>query len=374
MTAFKPIPSEIRCAGDYATLAPQFIPEAAFAHLAAGSAQDRAAAANLGAFAACTITPRLLRDVTRGDTIVNLPGGAHPHPILLAPLAYQALYADGAELDTARAAGATETCLICSTLSSCTLEDIAAVAGPARWFQLYFQPQRDVTLDLVRRAERAGYGAIVLTLDTPVRVPSFKALRSGVPETRAGNLSSPFPEVSAPSPEPGQSGIFGGMMRHAPLWPDLDWLLAQTTLPLWIKGVMHPDDARALVQRGVTGIVVSNHGGRALDSAPASLAALPSIRAALGDAFPVLFDGGIRSGADIFKAIALGADAVMVGRLQAYALGVAGALGVAHMIRLLREELELCMALAGCASLADIRQADVRLRQAQPMETAGAPC
>jgi isopentenyl diphosphate isomerase/L-lactate dehydrogenase-like FMN-dependent dehydrogenase len=145
-------------------------------------------------------------------------------------------------------------------------------------------------------------------------------------------------------------------MQQAPRWDDLDWLLSQTALPVWVKGVLHPDDARALQARGVAGVVVSNHGGRGLDGAPASLHALPAVRQAVGKSFPLLFDGGIRSGTDVFKALALGADAVLVGRLQVYALSVAGALGVAHMLQLLRDELEICMAQAGCATLDDIRR------------------
>lgn len=148
--------------------------------------------------------------------------------------------------------------------------------------------------------------------------------------------------------------VFQGPMSEAPTWDDLDWLLEQTTLPVFTKGVLRADDARALEARGVAGIVVSNHGGRSLDGVPASLKALPRVRAAVGAGYPVLLDSGIRSGSDIFKAIAGGADAVLVGRLQLHALAVAGALGLAHLIRLLREELELCMALAGCATLADI--------------------
>jgi isopentenyl diphosphate isomerase/L-lactate dehydrogenase-like FMN-dependent dehydrogenase len=168
----------------------------------------------------------------------------------------------------------------------------------------------------------------------------------------AANLR-PEPAVQPPE-TPGDSRIFQGLMRAAPTWDDLAWLMAQTSLPVWVKGVLHPDDALALRAAGAAGIVVSNHGGRSLDGAPASLAMLPAVRAAVGDEYPLLLDGGIRSGTDIFKALALGADAVLVGRLQLYALSVAGALGVAHMIKLLREELEVCMALAGCATLDDI--------------------
>jgi isopentenyl diphosphate isomerase/L-lactate dehydrogenase-like FMN-dependent dehydrogenase len=148
-------------------------------------------------------------------------------------------------------------------------------------------------------------------------------------------------------------------MRHAPTWADVAWLKSQTSLPLWLKGVMDPGDARAAVESGADGIVVSNHGGRELDCALSSLSALPAIRAAVGADCPLLFDGGVRSGEDVFRAIALGADGVMIGRLQAYALAVAGALGVGHMIKLLREELEICMALAGCATLAEVAQARV---------------
>lgn len=155
---------------------------------------------------------------------------------------------------------------------------------------------------------------------------------------------------------PGESRVFQGIMRDAPTWKDLEWLMTQTSLPVWVKGVLHPDDARALQNMGVAGIIVSNHGGRSLDGAPASLDALPAIRAAVGTSFPLLLDSGIRSGSDIFKALALGADAVLIGRLQMYALSVAGALGVAHMIKLLCEELEICMSLAGCATLKEINR------------------
>jgi isopentenyl diphosphate isomerase/L-lactate dehydrogenase-like FMN-dependent dehydrogenase len=253
--------------------------------------------------------------------------------------------------------------MISSTLSSCPLEDVARVAGAQRWFQLYFQPDRGVTRELVARAEAAGYGAIVVTLDASIQVASLRAQRAGfvMPgDCVAANLSG----ATAPQAiEIGahESRIFQGLMRAAPTWADLDWLMNETSLPVWVKGVLHPDDARALQAAGAAGLVVSSHGGRSLDGAPASMAVLPAIRAALGDDYPLLLDGGIRSGSDVFKALALGADAVLVGRLQMYALSVAGALGVAHMVKLLCEELEVCMALAGCATIGDI-DADALIR------------
>jgi isopentenyl diphosphate isomerase/L-lactate dehydrogenase-like FMN-dependent dehydrogenase len=209
---------------------------------------------------------------------------------------------------------------------------------------------------LIRRAEEAGYSAIIVTLDASIQAASLRALRAGFrlpADCVPANLDATTVS-SLPVPDPQTSRIFQGVMKGAALWNDLEWLMAQTSLPVWVKGVMHPQDAMDLQSRGVAGVVVSNHGGRGLDGAPATLQVLPAIRAALGAAFPVLLDGGIRSGTDVFKALALGASAVLVGRLQLYALSVAGALGVAHMIKLLREELEVCMALAGCATLADI--------------------
>lgn len=361
------IPPEIRCAQDYEVTARRFMAAPTYEYVAGGSGRDATVAANLAAFARWSVYPRLLRDVTAGHTRLVLGGSELAHPVLLAPVAFQALAHAGGELESARAAHATDSCLVASTLSSCLLEDIARAAGPQRWFQLYFQPRRDDTCALLARAEAAGYGAIVVTLDASIQAASVRALEAGFrmpQDCVAGNLRG------QPSPEPfaaGGSRIFQGAMRDAPTWRDLEWLLAQTALPVWIKGVLHPDDARELQRLGVAGLVVSNHGGRGLDGAPASLDALPAVRAAVGAAFPLLLDSGIRSGADVFKALALGADAVLAGRLQMYALSVAGALGVAHMIQLLREELEVCMALAGCATIGEIGRGAL-------IERTGNPC
>lgn len=363
IAALNQIPADIHCAQDYELLAPRFIATPTFAHIAGGSGHDVTVDANRAAFAEWSVWPRLLQNVTAGHTCLNLFGREFPHPILLAPVAHQQLVHPRGELETAHAAAAMNSCLISSTLSSFSLEDIASTAASDKWFQLYFQPQREITLDLLRRAEQAGYTAIVVTLDAPIQAQSLRSRRAAFAmpvECVPANLQN------YPAPQPvglqyGQSRILQGMMSEAPTWQDLEWLLSQTSLPVLVKGVLHVDDALELRARGAAGLVVSNHGGRTLDCAPASLRALPAIRAAVGGDYPLLLDSGIRSGTDIFKALALGADAVLIGRLQIYALSVAGALGVAHLLKLLREELEICMALAGCATLSDISQAALEI-------------
>jgi isopentenyl diphosphate isomerase/L-lactate dehydrogenase-like FMN-dependent dehydrogenase len=340
------------------------MPAPSFAYIAGGSWQDQTLAANRTAFSKWSVYPRLLCDVTQGHTRLHLLNRDFFHPIFLAPVAYQKLAHPQAELETARAAEVMQSCMVTSTLSNTSLEDIAAVSSGDKWFQLYFQPSRVATLDLLNRAQAAGYSAIIVTVDASIRTPSLSAVRAHfhMPEDCVAVNVQNYDVPSTPAITAGQSRVFNGAMCEAPTWADLEWLLSQTSLPVIVKGVLHPQDAQKIKTMGCAGIIVSNHGGRSLDGAPASIDCLAKIRAAVGDDYPVLFDGGIRSGLDIFKAIALGADAVLIGRLQVYALSVAGALGVAHMLRLLREELELCMALAGCENLSDIRNTQLELQ------------
>ena len=364
LSALNYIPADIQSANDYELLAPRFIPAPSFAYIAGGSGQDQTLIANRTAFSAWAVCPRLLCDVTQGHTRLHLFNREFAHPIFLAPVAYQKLAHPQAELETARAAEVMESCMVSSTLANTSLEDIAAAGSGEKWFQLYFQPSRAATLDLLHRAQAAGFSAIVVTVDASIRTPSMSAVRAHfqMPDDCVAVNVQRYDVPTAPGITAGQSRVFNGAMHEAPTWVDLEWLLTQTSLPVIVKGVLHPQDAQKIKTMGCAGIVVSNHGGRSLDGAPASINCLARIRAAVGDDYPVLFDGGIRSGLDIFKAIALGADAVLIGRLQVYALSVAGALGVAHMLKLLREELELCMALAGCTSLSDIRNTTLELQ------------
>lgn len=347
------------CLADMAEAAGRHWGAGLTAHIEEGGGEDQTQQANEAAFDRLRIWPRVLADVRQGHTALTLLGEAFVHPILLGPLAYQcALHRDG-ELATAEAAAAMDAGMVLSTLSSCSLESVAAQLPARKWFQLYFQAQADDTLRLVRRAEAAGYSALVVTVDVPVHGVRRRSQQAGfvMPDlVRAVNLTG----MSAPQThylQAHDSVIFQGHMALAPRWDSIVWLQQQTALPIILKGILHSQDAVQAKSLGVAGIVVSNHGGRALEGSPASLAVLPQVRAAVGDDFLLLLDGGVRRGSDVFKALALGAQAVLLGRPQAYGLGAAGALGVAQMLRLLREELELTMALAGCATLADISAA-----------------
>jgi len=357
------LPKDLVSVADYERLAPEFIDAATLAYIAGGSGIESTLHANRAAFEQVRIYNRLLTDCSSGTTDLTLFGQAFRHPILLAPVAYHKLVHPDGELATAQAAQALEAGMVVSTLASCTLESIAAELGASsnKWFQLYCQPNIANTLDLVRRAEAAGYQAIVVTLDTPIQPVSRRVAHAGFSlpaDIGAINLHTyekPAPRALTPQ----QSIIFQGMMAEAPTWKTLSALLNETSLPVIVKGVSHPGDAVKLLELGVAGLVVSNHGGRALDCTPASLHLLPEIRRAAGQQVPVLLDGGIRSGYDVFKALALGANAVLIGRPQLYALAVAGALGVAHMLKLMRDELEICMALAGCPTLDSIHTESV---------------
>jgi 4-hydroxymandelate oxidase len=350
------LPPSLLSAGDYESLAAEFIDAPTLAWIAGGSGDEWTLQENRAAFARVRLQPRLLTDYRQGHTTCRLLGQTHAHPFLLAPVACQKLVHPRGELETVRGAAAMEACCVVSTLSSFTLEDIQRESPASKWFQLYFQQQRETTLALVRRAEAAGYSALVVTLDTPLQPASLRAQCAGFAlpaDVRAENLAG-YPAAPVVSLSSGSSRIFQGLMQAAPGYKDLHWLLANTTLPVLVKGVLHPDDARRFVELGASGVVVSNHGGRALDGVPASLDALPAIRQAVGNDITVLLDGGIRSGRDAFKAIASGANAVLLGRPQVHALAVAGALGVAHLLKLLRDDLETTMALAGCPTLAHI--------------------
>lgn len=350
------IPADLVSVADYARYAPRHLPPAIFDYIVGGGADEISLRRNRAELDRILIEPRVLVDMSAATTRCEILGQSLRHPFLLAPVAFHRLAHDAGELATAEAASVLETAMVVSTLSSVSLEQIAERLSAPKWFQLYFQQDREFTLSLVRRAEAAGYTALMVTVDAPLHGIRNRAQRAGfvLPEgVEAVNLRDrpPLPRAVL---EPSQSIVFQGMMSEAPDWDDICWLREQTRLPLILKGVLSPDDALRARDSGIDGLVISNHGGRTLDCVPAAIEMLPRIRQQLGDGYPLLLDGGIERGTDAFKALALGADAVLVGRPQLYALAVAGALGVAHMLRILREELEVCMALAGTPTLAQI--------------------
>ncbi|WP_432695918.1 alpha-hydroxy acid oxidase [Marinobacterium sp. YM272] len=352
------IPPQLVSLADYADRAAAHIPTAIYEYIVGGGADEISLKRNREVLDRTLILPRVLADVTRGTTETRVLGEQFRHPFMLAPVAFHRLVHPQGELASARAASALEAPMVVSTLSSYTLESIAAELTSPGWFQLYFQQDRDFTLSLVRRAEAAGYSALMITVDASLHGIRNRAQRAGFelpPGVEAVNLRD-RPPLPGAVLEPSQSIVFQGMMTEAPTWEDIAWLQARTQLPVILKGVLSPADAVMARDLGIAGLVVSNHGGRTLDCVPSGLELLPAIRRVVGEEMTLLVDGAIARGTDAFKAIALGADAVMVGRPQLYALAVAGAQGVAHMLRILREELEVCMSLAGTPTLADITQ------------------
>jgi 4-hydroxymandelate oxidase len=343
------IPREIAALTDYEAFARDRLDDNAWAYLAGAAGDGLTAKANRTAFDALPLWPRVLRGSVGATTRIDLLGLDLAHPVLLAPVAYQLLFHPDGEAATAMAAAAIEALMIAPTLSSLPLEAIAAQAeGMPQWFQLYLQPDRGVSLALLRRAEAAGFRAIVLTVDAPINGIRHDERRAGFalpPGIVAANLVG-----FEPSPAREGHPIFDVAMAHAPGWDDLAWLVAETRLPVVVKGILHPEDAREAVARGVSAIIVSNHGGRTLDTLPAAITALPRIADTLGDAVPLLLDGGVTRGTDVLKALALGARAVLIGKAYAMALAAAGPLGVFHAVKLMVDELGAAMALAGIRS------------------------
>ncbi len=353
------ISAQIGSLADYARLAREHMEAQAWAHLESGADQGLTLAHNRQAFDRIRLCPEPLADLSAAHTRQSLLGQSLDWPLLLAPVAYQQLAHPEGELATVRAAMAMRTGMVVSTLSSCTLEEIAQAAQAAAqelgrsgplWFQLYQQPTREHTLQLIRRAEDAGYQALVWTVDAHIKRSSYPL----PPGVEAVNLRG-MPQQRQTGDLMSEHILFGSeLARGAPTWDDLVWLRQQTRLPLIIKGLLSARAAAQAVELGADAIVVSNHGGRVLDTAVSALEVLPAIRAATPAHIPLLMDGGVRQGTDVLKAIALGASAVLLGRPQMHALAVAGMLGVAHMLYLLRAELELAMAQTGCASLDQI--------------------
>ena len=360
------IPPALDSLAGYAAQARRHIEAHAWAHIESGADQSLTLAHNRAAFDQLRLQPEPLADLSEAHTRLQLLGQTLQWPVLLAPVAYHRLAHVEGELACARAAMAMQTGMVVSTLSSYPLEEIAQAAATASqelgrsaplWFQLYSQPDRANTLSLLRRAETAGYQAIMWTVDASIK-------RSGYPlpeGVEAANLRG-MEQLRHSGGLMDEHILFGTpLTQRAPGWDELRWLRAQTPLPLIVKGILSVKAARKAVELGADALVISNHGGRVLDGAVSPLEVIAEIRAALPHT-PLLLDSGVRQGTDVLKALALGANAVMLGRPQLHALAVAGMLGVAHMLYSLRAELELAMAQTGCSRLADIGPTLIRQR------------
>jgi len=366
--AIEPLPAGVVTLEDHGISAQRSLDANAQAYFNGGAGNEHTVRSNRTQWDALHLLPRVLCELRGGHTRVKLLGRTLQHPILLAPVAYQRMAHPDGELASAHAAATLGAGLVLSMQASVALDAVARVVLPAPdrgplWFQLYMQHDRGFVSELVRRAESAGYEALVLTVDAPVHGARDRERRVGF-QLPAGvsavNLASIRRTPAPPSPD-GQAGLCDGLIDIAPTWKDIAWLQQQTRLPILLKGVLHPDDARRARDSGMAGVIVSNHGGRTLDTSVPTAWALPRVAEAIAGALPILVDGGIRRGTDVLKAIALGASAVLIGRPYVHGLANAGAVGVAHVIRLLRDELEIAMALSGCARLADAGPGLLRL-------------
>lgn len=326
---------------DYEERARTTMDPAAYELVASGGADEITVRWNREAFDKIRLCPRVLVDVAKLDTRIELFGQELPFPILIAPTATHRCYHSEGEIATAKGAGAAGATYVISTYTTTPIEDIAQAASGPLWFQLYVQDDRGATKALVQRAEAADCRALCVTVDTPTFGIRNRQDRAGFSyQNLPADVSTPYVSSS-----------------FAPIsvtWNDIDWLASFCRIPILLKGVLDPDDADEAVKRGAAGVIVSNHGGRELDTVPASIDALSPVAEKVAGRVPILMDGGVRRGTDILKAIACGAAAVLIGRPVCYGLGVAGAEGVDRVISILRSEFETAMALSGRPTIGSI--------------------
>ncbi len=342
---------------DIAAAARGVLSEAAFEYLEGGVADEVTLAQNRAAFDRIELNPRMLIDVSEIDTSITLFGTTHSFPLLLAPAGYHKLFHPEGELETVRGASLSDAHLMAACFSTVPYVEMTAASKRPLSFQLYFQPHREHTQAIVEAVLSAGCAALCVTVDVPVNGPRDRELHAGfcLPEgTQRCNLSFLGAETAAAPHRPSGRDIYAPVRAANATWKDLEWLRSIAPVPLLIKGLLNADDAERAINCGCDGIIVSNHGGRSVDTVPATIRALPYIVERVGARVPILIDGGIRRGTDVFKALALGASAVLIGRPYLHGLALGGAAGVARVVDILRTELEMTMGLTGCQNLAQI--------------------
>ncbi|GGM35891.1 alpha-hydroxy acid oxidase [Dactylosporangium sucinum] len=346
---------------DYETRARELLDPAAYDYIAGGADAEVSLGLPRRALDAIRLRPRVMTDITTCDLSTTVLGHPVPAPILVAPSGDHGIAHPAGELATARGAADTGTVMVVSSGSTYPLEDIAAAAAGPRWMHLPLLRDRDLAVELLRRAERSGYSAICLTVDHKVMAKRERNIRN-----RWSTPPSPnFPAAAVPRAEWDVTGAairkrFDGLLDRSATWPYVSWLAERTSLPVVAKGVLAGADAALAVASGAAAVIVSDHGGRQLDTAVPPIEALPEVVAAVGDRAEVYVDGGFRRGTDVLKALALGARAVLIGRPVLWGLAVDGAAGVSAVLLMLRDELETAMAMCGAAGVAGVTKELVR--------------
>lgn len=341
---------------EYAHLARQRLSRMAFDYVAGGAADEITLRRNRECFHSIRLKPRVLVDVSQLDTRLQLFGQTFEFPILLAPTAYHKLIHREGELATARGAGAAGATLVVSSFATTAIEDIAKSAANRLWFQLYVQPDRAFTRDLVQRAEAAGCQALCITVDTPVlgARDREKRVRFNLPPGMEREMLKALGSTATRAGHFTESQIYNQILDPTLTWDTVAWIRSFAKVPIILKGILAPEDARLAAEQGAAGVLVSNHGARNLDTTPATIEALPAVIEAVEGRIPVLLDGGVRRGTDVIKALALGAKAVLIGRPYLWGLAVGGADGVRVVVEILRNEFEAAMALCGTPRLSRI--------------------
>jgi 4-hydroxymandelate oxidase len=360
------MPSDFLNLAELEALAEKRIPQSAWDYYASGADDELTLRRNREAYQALSLHYRVLVDVSARNLETTLLGHKVSMPIAVAPTAFHRLAHPEGELASVRAAGDAGTLFVLSTLSNTRVEAVAEAARGPLWFQLYVYKDREATRELVRRVEAAGCSALVLTVDAPVLGRRERDVRNSFalpPEFRVENLcreanpvgqATPYGSIERVRGESGLASYFSSMLDPSLTFRDVAWLRSITQLPIVVKGIVRADDAKRAVEVGASAVVVSNHGGRQLDTSPATIDVLDRVVAAVGGRTEVYVDGGVRRGTDVIKALALGARAVFLGRPVLWGLAVGGREGVGAVLELVRRELDLAMALCGCASVAEI--------------------
>lgn len=338
-------------------LAKKKLSQMAYDYYSSGAMDEVTLKENISSYQRLRLLPRMLVDVSNRDMTTNVLGTEMSMPVMVSPTAFHGLAHAEAEAATARSAGKAGVCFIQSTLSNCSIEEVATAGTGPLWFQLYVYKDRGITRDLLSRAKDAGFKAIVVTVDSPRLGRRERDERNNftLPDSLSlKNLAALNLDKFPSDKGSGLRAYIASLYDPALTWYDFEWIVSESPLPVLVKGVLRPDDALKAIRHGANGIVVSNHGGRQLDTAVSTIDALPAIVEAAADEVPVLVDGGVRRGTDVLKALALGAKAVGIGRPILWGLTINGSEGVDMVLNLIRTELDLAMTLAGCSDIKSI--------------------